>query len=80
MVEQKQSLNNIIKYKNVFGCDYLYLVLEENMKAKTKCNHKDCKDDQAFQESVEDIMENGDVLSDERHLSQVYKKVYPCEG
>ena len=80
LVEQIQSVKRFIKYEFFFGCEYLYLVFEKNVEAKTKCHYKHTKNDQTFQESVEDIMENSDILSNNRHLPQVYKKIYPCKG
>ena len=53
---------------------------EQYMKAKSKGNHKHSKDDEAFEEGVEDIMEDSDVLSNDRDLSHVDEKVYPSKG
>ena len=50
------------------------------METKGKGNDKDSKDDEAFKEGVEDIMEDGDVLSNDRDLPHIDKKVYPSKG
>ena len=53
---------------------------EQNLKAKSKGNHKHSKDNEALEEGVEDIMKDGNVLSNHRDLPHVDEKVYPSEG
>ena len=43
------------------------------METKGEGNDKDSKDDEAFKEGVEDIMEDGDVLSNDRDLPHIDK-------
>ena len=56
------------------------LICQKDMKAKSKGNNKHGKDYQTFEECVEDIMEDGDVLPNDWQLPHVDQKVYPSKS
>ena len=56
------------------------LICQKDMKAKSKGNNKHGEDYEAFEECVEDIMEDGDILPNDRQLPHVDEKVYPSKS
>ena len=56
------------------------LVGEQDMEAQGKGDQEDDDDDGDFEEGVEDIVEDGDVLPQDRDLPHVDEEVDPGEG